>query len=164
MKAKKSETELLDNISSPYDLRKLDRDGLHKLCDELRYELIHTLSEVGGHFASSLGAVELTVALHSVFDTPKDRIVWDTGHQAYIHKILTGRRNQLPRVRKLGGISGFPRREESKYDSFGVAHAGTSVSAAAGMLEASFHDYPGGENRKPIAVIGDGAMLSLIHI
>ncbi len=149
---------LLDNINSPEDLRKLSKDELSGLCTELRDELVDILSQIGGHFASSLGAVELTVALHWVLNTPEDRIVWDTGHQAYIHKIITGRRKSLAKVRKLGGISGFPSRDESNYDNFGVAHAGTSISAAFGMLEASFHEYPGRKDRKVVAVIGDGAM------
>lgn len=152
------QTALLDTITSPEDLRKLDRADLAQLCEELRSDLIATVSQTGGHFASSLGAVELTVAAHYVLDSPHDRIVWDVGHQAYIHKILTGRRNELPRVRKLGGISGFPKRDESIYDTFGVAHAGTSISAAAGMLEASHHEYPGSEDRNVVAIIGDGAM------
>ncbi|MFN8390765.1 MAG: 1-deoxy-D-xylulose-5-phosphate synthase [Bdellovibrionota bacterium] len=151
-------TPLLDRIQSPADLKELRRPELKQLCDELRTDLINTVSQVGGHFASSLGVVELTVALHSVFDTPRDRIVWDVGHQAYIHKILTGRRKDLPKVRQLGGISGFPRRCESEYDTFGVAHAGTSISAAIGMLEASHHEYPGSADRRVVAVIGDGAM------
>ena len=155
-----SQTPLLDQILSPSDLRKLSPEGLDELCKELRQELISTVSQIGGHFASSLGAVELSVALHASFDTPHDRIVWDTGHQAYIHKILTGRRKDLPGIRKFGGISGFPRRPESEYDTFGVAHAGTSISAALGMLEASHHDYPSQKDRRVVAVIGDGAMTS----
>ncbi|MCB0358904.1 MAG: hypothetical protein KDD44_04690, partial [Bdellovibrionales bacterium] len=158
MGEKSSKTPLLDSVRLPENLRTLERSQLPELCEELRYDLIHTVSQVGGHFASSLGAVELTVALHYVLETPHDRLVWDVGHQAYIHKILTGRREALPRVRQLGGISGFPRRDESPYDTFGVAHAGTSISAAAGMLEATAHDYPGSEPRTVVAVIGDGAM------
>ena len=153
-----SSTPLLDQILSPADVRKLSPEGLEQLCTELRSELISTVSQIGGHFASSLGVVELTVALHASFDTPHDRLVWDTGHQAYIHKILTGRRKDLPGIRKLGGISGFPRRPESEYDTFGVAHAGTSISAALGMLEASRHEYPGMADRRVAAVIGDGAI------
>lgn len=153
-----SRTPILDRVNSPEELRRLTRSELHAICEELRYELIQTVSQVGGHFASSLGVVELTVAIHSVFNTPHDRLVWDVGHQAYIHKVLTGRRKDLPRVRQLGGISGFPRRDESQYDTFGVAHAGTSISAATGMLEACYHDYPGREDRNVVAVIGDGAM------
>jgi 1-deoxy-D-xylulose-5-phosphate synthase len=153
-----SQTPLLDTIQSPADLRNLSRSDLKQLCSELRLDLIKTVSQVGGHFASSLGVVELTVGIHKVFATPHDRLVWDVGHQAYIHKILTGRRKDLPRVRQLGGISGFPRRCESEYDTFGVAHAGTSISAALGMLEASSHEFPGTADRRVIAVIGDGAM------
>lgn len=151
-------TPLLDSIQQPSDLRKLELVELEQLCTELRSDLVHTISQIGGHFASSLGVVELTVALHKVFDTPHDRIVWDVGHQAYIHKILTGRREELTRVRQFGGISGFPRRCESEYDTFGVAHAGTSVSAAIGMLEASHHEYEGRQDRHVVAVIGDGGM------
>ncbi len=154
----KPQTPLLDAVQSPADLRKLKRTELKQLCDELRVDLISAVSRVGGHFASSLGAVELTVAIHAVFETPHDRLVWDVGHQAYIHKILTGRRKDLARIRQLGGISGFPRRCESDYDTFGVAHAGTSISAAIGMLEASKHEYPGSAERNVVAVIGDGAM------
>lgn len=151
-------TPLLDAISSPSDLRKLTRPELKQLCSELRSELVDTLSRVGGHFASSLGATELTVAIHACLDTPEDRVVWDTGHQAYIHKMLTGRRSRMRTIRQLGGLSGFPKRCESAYDTFGVAHAGTSISAAVGMLEAAHHDYPGTKNRRVVAVIGDGAM------
>lgn len=151
-------TPLLDTITSPEALRKLDIEELKVLCDELRTELIRTVSKIGGHFASSLGVTELTVAIHKVFETPKDRFVWDVGHQAYIHKILTGRRAELANVRKLGGPSGFPRRVESEYDTFGVAHAGTSISAASGMLEASFQTHPQREDRHVVAVIGDGSM------
>ncbi len=153
-----SDTPLLDNISSPADVRQLNRSQLAQLCDELRRDLIKSINQVGGHFASSLGVVELTVALHAVFDTPHDRLVWDVGHQAYIHKILTGRRQQFIRVRSLGGISGFPRRSESIYDAFGAGHAGTSISAAAGMIEASHHEYAARADRRVVAVIGDGAM------
>ncbi len=155
-----SETPLLDTISSPADIRKLPVSELKQLVSESRTDLVNTVSKIGGHFASSLGVAEITVALHKVFDTPHDRIVWDVGHQAYIHKILTGRRKDLPKVRKLGGISGFPKRDESEYDTFGVAHAGTSISAAIGMLEASHHEYPGQADRRVVAVIGDGGMTS----
>ena len=154
----KEEFPILDRIQSPEDLRTLSKDELQALCLEVRKELISTVSEIGGHFASSLGATELTIGLHTVFNTPHDRIVWDVGHQAYIHKMITGRRKELSRVRQLDGISGFPRRCESPYDTFGVAHAGTSISAACGMLEASHHEYPGSEPRHAVAVIGDGAM------
>lgn len=155
-----SNTPLLDTISSPEDIRRLKVKELKELCDELRRDLILRVNEVGGHFASSLGVVELTVALHRVFDTPHDRIVWDVGHQAYIHKMLTGRREALSSVRCYGGISGFPRRCESPYDAFGAAHAGTSISAAIGMAEASYHAHPRQEERRVVAVIGDGAITS----
>ncbi|MCB0323606.1 MAG: 1-deoxy-D-xylulose-5-phosphate synthase [Bdellovibrionales bacterium] len=155
---KPADTPLLDSLSDPQALRSLSRSDLVALCAELRRDLIARVNQVGGHFASSLGVTELTVALHTAFETPHDRIVWDVGHQAYIHKILTGRREQMSSVRQLGGISGFPRRVESEFDTFGVAHAGTSISAAAGMLEAAHHDYPGSESRRVVAVIGDGAM------
>lgn len=153
-----SDTPLLDTVTYPADLRSLTAVELRQLCDELRLDLIKRVNQIGGHFASSLGVVELTVALHSVFDTPHDRIIWDVGHQAYIHKILTGRREKLLRARRSGGISGFPSRSESEYDSFGAGHAGTSISAAAGMIEACHHDYPEREDRRVVAVIGDGAM------
>lgn len=160
-----SPTPLLDKIGSPGDLKTLTTEELEILCKELRHELISTVSQIGGHFASSLGAVELTVALHASFNTPYDRLVWDTGHQAYIHKILTGRREALPKIRQFGGISGFPRRPESEYDTFGVAHAGTSISAALGMIESNYHGADKGEQstspeRYAVAIIGDGAMTS----
>ena len=151
-------TPILDKLQSPADLQQLSFEQLAELADELRRDMISRVNEVGGHFASSLGVAELTVALHRCFQTPHDRLVWDVGHQAYIHKILTGRREELSRVRQFGGISGFPRRCESEYDTFGVAHAGTSISAAAGMIEASHHDYPERADRHVVAVIGDGAM------
>ncbi|MDD2943994.1 MAG: 1-deoxy-D-xylulose-5-phosphate synthase, partial [bacterium] len=146
--------------NTPEALRRLSRESLSQLCEELRRDLIETISRVGGHFASSLGMVEIIVACHHSFSTPKDKIVYDVGHQAYIHKILTGRRKHMPGIRKLGGISGFPRRDESPYDTFGVGHAGTSISAALGMLEASHHCYPGKEDAKAVAIIGDGALTS----
>lgn len=151
-------TPLLDQITSPADLRKFGRPELHQVCDELRQELVSTISQIGGHFASSLGVVELTVGIHAIFNTPEDRVVWDTGHQGYIHKILTGRREALSHVRQFGGISGFLKRDESPYDAFGAGHAGTSISAACGMVEASHHDYPGAKERDVVAVIGDGSM------
>ena len=153
-----SATPILDRLHSPADLKLLSRTELNQLCRELRFDLISRVNQVGGHFASSLGVTELTVALHTVFNTPSDRIVWDVGHQAYIHKILTGRREKLLRVRCRGGISGFPRPDESEYDSFIAGHAGTSISAASAMLEACAHDYPGCRDRRVVAVIGDGAM------
>ena len=147
--------DLLKHINSPADLRKLSVDQLPELCNELRRDIIKELSTNPGHLASSLGVVELTVALHYVYNTPEDRIVWDVGHQAYGHKILTGRREQFCTNRKLGGLRPFPFPDESEYDSFCCGHASNSISAALGMAVAShFH----GENRKVVAVIGDGAM------
>ncbi len=146
---------LLPTIDSPADLRKLARHELHALAVELRDHVLHSVSRTGGHLSSNLGTVELTIALHYVFDTPHDRIVWDVGHQTYPHKILTGRRDRMGTLRQLGGISGFPRRDESEYDTFGTAHSSTSISAALGMALASKLK---GENRHAVAVIGDGAM------
>ena len=153
-------TPILDKLTQIEDLRSLSTKELSQLCTELREDLIHRVNQVGGHFASSLGVTELTVALHYAFNTPIDKIVWDVGHQAYIHKILTGRRNEMLKVRTLGGISGFPKRSESDFDAFGVAHAGTSISAALGMLEANEHKETPNPNLKCVAVIGDGAMTS----
>ena len=150
-----SRTPLLDEINVPGDLRRLDKSNLRQVSDELRTELIHAVSETGGHFGAGLGVVELTVALHYVFKTPDDRVIWDVGHQAYPHKILTGRRNRIRTIRKPGGLSGFTRRSESEYDPFGAAHSSTSVSAALGM--AIGRDLLGKDNHV-IAVIGDGAM------
>ncbi|MEO7402662.1 MAG: 1-deoxy-D-xylulose-5-phosphate synthase, partial [Burkholderiales bacterium] len=147
--------ELLDTINAPADLRKLDRRDLKRVADELRAFVIDSVSKTGGHLSSNLGTVELTIALHYVFNTPDDRIVWDVGHQTYPHKILTGRRGEMGRLRMAGGISGFPRRSESPYDSFGTAHSSTSISAALGMAQAAKLK---GERRHAIAVIGDGAM------
>ena len=147
---------LLQTINSPDDLKGLSREQLHQLCDELRQYIIDTVSVHGGHFAASLGVVELTVALHYVFNTPYDPVVWDVGHQAYGHKILTGRRDRFATNRKHNGISGFPKREESPYDAFGVGHSSTSISAALGMAMAA--KYKGETDRKAVAVIGDGAM------
>ncbi|MFN8265822.1 MAG: 1-deoxy-D-xylulose-5-phosphate synthase [Chitinophagaceae bacterium] len=146
---------LLSTINSPEDLKKLSMDQLPKLCDELRQYIIDIVSVHGGHFGASLGVVELTAALHYVYDTPYDQLVWDVGHQAYGHKILTGRRDQFHTNRKYKGVSGFPKRSESEYDTFGVGHSSTSISAALGMAMAAKMK---GENRKSIAVIGDGAM------
>ncbi len=146
---------LLKTIDDPADLRRLDCGQLKPLADELRAFVLDSVSKTGGHLSSNLGTVELTIALHYVFDTPGDRIVWDVGHQTYPHKILTGRREQMPTLRQQGGISGFPRRSESEYDTFGTAHSSTSISAALGMAVASKLQ---GENRYSIAVIGDGAM------
>ncbi len=147
--------ELLTTINNSSDLRKLDRKQLPQLADELRQFLIESVSQTGGHLSSNLGTVELTIALHYVFDTPHDRLVWDVGHQTYGHKILTGRREEMRRLRMWGGISGFPRREESAYDTFGTAHSSTSISAALGMAVAS---KLAGIKRHVVAVIGDGAM------
>jgi 1-deoxy-D-xylulose-5-phosphate synthase len=147
--------ELLKTIDDPADLRKLDRRSLHQLADELRAFVLDSVSKTGGHLSSNLGTVELTIALHYVYDTPEDRIVWDVGHQTYPHKILTGRRERMGTLRQLGGISGFPRRVESPYDTFGTAHSSTSISAALGMAVAAKHK---GEKRHAVAVIGDGAM------
>ena len=130
-------TRLLDVIDTPKDLRRLSVAELSTLATEVREEVISIVSEVGGHFASTLGAVELTLALHYVFDTPEDRIVWDTGHQAYAHKLICGRRTRFATIRQLDGLSGFLSREESEYDVFGAGHAGTSISAALGMVEAN---------------------------
>jgi 1-deoxy-D-xylulose-5-phosphate synthase len=148
-------TPLLDQIDIPADLRKLPESDLRQLADELRAELIDAVSITGGHFGASLGVVELTVALHYVFDTPDDRLIWDVGHQAYPHKILTGRRNRIRTIRQGGGLSGFTKRSESEYDPFGAAHASTSISSALGMAVA--RDFRG-ERRNVIAVIGDSAM------
>jgi 1-deoxy-D-xylulose-5-phosphate synthase len=146
---------LLQTIDSPADLRRLSRDQLATLANELRSYLLHSVSKTGGHLSSNLGTVELTIALHAVYQTPHDRIVWDVGHQTYPHKILTGRRERMSTLRQLGGISGFPRRDESEYDTFGTAHSSTSISAALGMAIAA---QLKGEQRKVVAVIGDGAM------
>ena len=148
--------KLLSNINNPDDLKKLNKDQLHLVCDELRQYIIDVVSVHGGHFAASLGVVELSVALHYIFNTPYDQLVWDVGHQAYGHKILTGRRDQFPTNRKYKGLSGFPNRTESEYDTFGVGHSSTSISAALGMAMASY--YKGEKDRQHIAVIGDGAM------
>jgi 1-deoxy-D-xylulose-5-phosphate synthase len=147
---------LLKTINSPADLKKLDRTQLHQLSNELRQYIVDVVSVHGGHFAASLGVVELTVALHYVFNTPYDQLVWDVGHQAYGHKILTGRRDNFNTIRKKNGLSGFPKRSESEYDTFGVGHSSTSISAALGMAMASH--YKGENDRQHVAIIGDGAM------
>ncbi|HEY4083557.1 MAG TPA: 1-deoxy-D-xylulose-5-phosphate synthase [Burkholderiaceae bacterium] len=146
---------LLKTISSPADLRRLPRHELPKLADELRAYVLESVSQTGGHLGSNLGTVELTVALHYVFNTPHDRLVWDVGHQTYPHKVLTGRRDRMGGLRQIGGISGFPRRDESEYDTFGTGHSSTSISAAHGMAMAAKIK---GEDRKAVAIIGDGAM------
>ncbi|MBK8289630.1 MAG: 1-deoxy-D-xylulose-5-phosphate synthase [Flammeovirgaceae bacterium] len=148
--------KLLSNINSPQDLKKLDQVQLVELCEELRQFIIDNVSVYGGHFGASLGVVELTVALHYVFNTPTDQLVWDVGHQAYGHKILTGRKEEFHTNRMYGGISGFPKRSESEYDTFGVGHSSTSVSAGLGMAAAS--KYLGLDQKQHIAVIGDGAL------
>src|SRR5688500_9801973 len=147
---------LLKTIDSPVDLKKLPREKLHQLCDELRQYIIDIVSVHGGHFGASLGVVELSVALHYIYNTPYDQLVWDVGHQAYGHKILTGRRDNFPTNRKYNGLSGFPKRSESEYDTFGVGHSSTSISAALGMAMAA--KYTGEADRKCVAVSGDGAM------
>ncbi|WP_331693858.1 1-deoxy-D-xylulose-5-phosphate synthase [Pandoraea sputorum] len=147
--------ELLNTIDDPADLRRLERRQLAPLAEELRAFVLESVSRTGGHLSSNLGTVELTIALHYVFNTPEDRIVWDVGHQSYPHKILTGRREQMGSLRQLGGISGFPKRDESPYDTFGTAHSSTSISAALGMALGA---RTKGENRFGIAVIGDGSM------
>lgn len=148
--------ELLSGINSPADLKKLSKEQLHQVTDELRQYIIDVVSVHGGHFGASLGVVELSVALHYVFNTPYDQLVWDVGHQAYGHKILTGRRDVFPSNRKYQGLSGFPKRSESEFDTFGVGHSSTSISAALGMAMASH--YKGETDRQHVAIIGDGAM------
>src|SRR5262252_6376547 len=150
-----SKTPLLDQIRTPEDLRRFEPDRLRQVADELRQDLINAVSKTGGHLGAGLGVVELTVALHHIFDTPRDRLIWDVGHQAYPHKILTGRKDCIRTLRQGGGLSGFTRRVESEYDPFGAAHSSTSISAGLGMAVA--RDLTGGENRV-ICVIGDGAM------
>ena len=146
---------LLDKIDTPVDLRRVSDDQLSAVADELRQYLIEAVASSGGHFGAGLGVVELTVALHYVFETPADRLVWDVGHQCYPHKILTGRRNRITTIKKKDGLAPFPRREESEYDTFGVGHSSTSISAALGMAIAAQRK---GDPRKVVAVIGDGAM------
>src|SRR5471032_1030959 len=150
-----TKTPLLDQVDLPSDLRRLDKSQLRQFADELRTDLIDIVSVTGGHFGAGLGVVELTTALHYVFDTPKDRVIWDVGHQAYPHKIITGRRARMRTLRQGGGLSGFTKRSESEYDPFGAAHSSTSISAGVGMAVA--RDLMGGDNNV-IAVIGDGSM------
>src|SRR5438132_9432100 len=147
-------TPILDTINSPADLRRLDEKQLRQVADELRAETISAVAVTGGHLGAGLGVVELTVALHYLFDTPRDRLIWDVGHQAYPHKILTGRRDRIRTLRQGGGLSGFTKRSESEYDCFGAAHSSTSVSAGLGMAVA--RDLSGGDHRV-VCVIGDGA-------
>src|SRR6185437_15295228 len=146
---------LLDTINATSKLRTLERKMLPQLADELRQFLVESVSKTGGHLSSNLGTVELTIALHYVFNTPYDRLVWDVGHQTYAHKILTGRRGGMSKLRMQGGVAGFPRRDESEYDAFGTAHSSTSISAALGMAVAAQQE---GKDRRVVAVIGDGAM------
>src|ERR1700750_2868668 len=150
-----AQTPLLDTIRSTADIRSLSDEQLKQLADELRAETIDAVSHTGGHLGAGLGVVELTVALHHVFDTPQDRLIWDVGHQAYPHKILTGRRERIRTLRQPGGLSGFTRRVESEYDPFGAAHSSTSISAGLGMAVAR---NPTGVDNRVICVIGDGAM------
>lgn len=146
---------LLSTINTPADLRRLGKEQLPALATQLREFVLQSVAQTGGHLSSNLGTVELTIALHYVFNTPEDRLVWDVGHQTYPHKILTGRREQMQTLRQLDGISGFPRRTESEYDTFGVGHSSTSISAALGMALGA---RTKGEKRHSIAIIGDGAM------
>src|SRR5579884_2886699 len=150
-----SKTPLLDQIRTPQDLRRFEPGRLREIADELRQDLINAVSKTGGHLGAGLGVVELTVALHYVFDTPRDRLIWDVGHQAYPHKIITGRRDRIRTLRQGGGLSGFTKRAESEYDPFGAAHSSTSISAGLGMAVA--RDLAG-ENHNVVCVIGDGAM------
>ncbi|MEL6874998.1 MAG: 1-deoxy-D-xylulose-5-phosphate synthase N-terminal domain-containing protein, partial [Pseudomonadota bacterium] len=149
------DTPILDKVTYPADLRKLKPEQLPQFADELRSEVIDAVSVTGGHLGAGLGVVELTAAIHYVFDTPNDRLVWDVGHQCYPHKIITGRRDRIRTLRQGGGLSGFTKRSESEYDPFGAAHSSTSISAALGFAIANkLNDQPG----RGIAVIGDGAM------
>ncbi len=146
---------MLDQINTSHDVKKLDLEELEKLCQEIREEILSTVSKTGGHLASSLGVVEMTTVLHYVFDFPKDKVVWDVGHQSYAHKLLTGRRDRFHTLRQYEGISGFPKRDESPYDTFDSGHSGTSISSALGMAEARRLK---GEEGRVIAVIGDGSL------
>ena len=150
-----SKYPLLSKIDSPFDLRALPESELQTVADELRAFMLESVSQSGGHFAAGLGSVELTVALHYLYQTPEDRLVWDVGHQAYPHKILTGRRDRMHTVRKLGGVAPFPKRDESPYDTFGVGHSSTSISAALGMAIAAKQTQSG---RRAVAIIGDGGI------
>src|ERR1700694_2854462 len=150
-----SNTPLLDKVATPAELRRLDEADLRQVADELRQEMIDAVAVTGGHLGAGLGVVELTVALHYVFDTPRDRLIWDVGHQPYPHKILTGRRERIRTLRQGGGLSGFTKRAESEYDCFGAAHSSTSVAAGLGMAVARDLN---GQSHNVVAVIGDGAM------
>src|SRR5258706_10328778 len=152
---RKKLTRILDSINNPAQLRTLSVTQMRQLAEEIRHEIIEKVSAHGGHLAPNLGVVELTMALHYAFDTPRDLLVWDIGHQAYVHKLLTGRRERFHTIRQFGGLSGYLRRDESPYDTFGASHASTSISAALGMAAA--RDLKG-ENTKVVAIIGDGAL------
>ena len=147
--------KILEHINGPEDVKKLNNKEKEVLAEEIREVLIQTVSENGGHLASNLGVVELTIALHSVYDAPKDKILWDVGHQTYVHKMLTGRREQIETIRQLNGLAGFPKTSESEYDCFNTGHSSTSISAALGMARA--RDLQG-RNEHVVAVIGDGAL------
>ena len=151
---------MLEKINSPEDLKKLNIEEKEQLAKEIREYILNVVSENGGHLASNLGVVELTIALHSVFNVPTDKIVWDVGHQTYVHKILTGRREQLKTIRKLDGLAGFPKTNESDCDCFNTGHSSTSISAALGMARARDLE---GKNNSVIAVIGDGALQEEWH-
>ena len=148
-------SSLLDTINSPQELKALTKHQLYHLAQEIRQRIIETVSQTGGHLTSSLGVVELTIALHYIFDSPKDKIVWDVGHQSYTHKLLTGRRDRFSTLRQWQGISGFPKPDESPHDAFGTGHASTSISAALGMVEGMRHKQ---KQHFTIAVIGDGSL------
>ena len=148
-------SQWLDQINSPEDLKRVPKENLPEVAREYRERLIETVAQTGGHLGASLGALELNIALHYVFDSPRDKICWDVGHQAYPHKILTGRRDRIKTLRQGGGLSGFTKRAESEYDPFGAAHAATSISAALGFCAARDQK---GETNKVVAVIGDGSM------
>ncbi|MBT7583385.1 MAG: 1-deoxy-D-xylulose-5-phosphate synthase, partial [Kordiimonadaceae bacterium] len=154
----KPETPLLDKIKFPADVRKLAPEQLSDLADELRADMIYNVSRTGGHLGAGLGVVELTAAIHYVFNTPEDKLIWDVGHQCYPHKILTGRRDKMHTIRKGGGIAGFTKRKESEYDPFGAGHSSTSISAGLGMAVARDLASDGESEQNVIAVIGDGAM------
>ena len=148
------EYNILSQIKSPADIRQLEREEVSQLAEEIRDCLVNNVSESGGHLASNLGVVELTLALHRVFDTPNDKIVWDVGHQSYVHKMITGRLNEFDTLRTPGGLSGFTKMSESEYDAFGAGHSSTSISAALGLAEAA---HLSGDSSYAIAVVGDGA-------
>ena len=151
----KNNYEFLNNINFPSDLKKIPESKLHRVADELRSEMIDAVSVTGGHLGASLGVVELTVALHYIFNTPKDKLIWDVGHQCYPHKILTGRKDKIRTLRQGGGLSGFTKRQESEYDPFGAAHSSTSISSALGIAEAN---RLSNKSDNVVAVIGDGAI------